>query len=152
MTRRNAGFTLVEVLVALVIFAVGLLGIAALHIESLNAGRTALNRTQAVALASDLADRIRANREACTVGTAVCEYESATGAVTAACENTTGCTPAELAATDVFRWRAVGAVQLPGFDAAVNWTEGTPNLYLITIEWIEPGAGDNNVYELRLQI
>ena len=62
-------------LVALVIFAVGLLGIAALHIESLNAGRTALNRTQAVALASDLADRIRANREACTVGTASCEYE-----------------------------------------------------------------------------
>lgn len=152
MTRGSSGFTLVEVLVALVIFAVGLLGIAALHIESLNAGRTALNRTQAVELASDLADRIRANREACTVGTATCEYESDTGAVTAACETTAGCTPAELAATDVFRWRAIGATQLPGFDAAVEWTEGTPNVFVITVEWIEPGAGDNNSYELRLQI
>ena len=66
MSCQVKGFTLVEVLVALVIFAVGLLGIAALHIEGLNAGRTALNRTQAVALASDLADRIRANRQACT--------------------------------------------------------------------------------------
>jgi len=152
MKVRSQGFTLVEVLVALVIFAVGLLGIAALHIESLNAGRTALNRTQAVALASDLADRIRANREACTVGTGTCEYEGDTGAVTATCENTTGCTPAELAATDVFNWRATGAAQLPGFDATVDWTEGTPNLYVITIEWIEPGAGANNEYELRLQI
>jgi type IV pilus assembly protein PilV len=152
MKRRSEGFTLVEVLVALVIFAVGLLGIAALHIESLNAGRTALNRTQAVALASDLADRIRANRQACTVGSASCEYESAIGAVTAACETTTGCTPAELAATDIFRWRAIGATQLPGFDASVDWTEGTPNSFLITVEWVEPGAGDNNQYELWLQI
>jgi type IV pilus assembly protein PilV len=152
MRHREDGFTLVEVLVALVIFAVGLLGIAALHIESLNAGRTALNRTQAVALASDLADRIRANREACTPSSGTCEYESDPGAVTAACENTTGCTPAQLAATDIFRWRAIGAAQLPGFDATVDWTAGTPNVYLITVEWVEPGAGDNNVYELRLQI
>jgi type IV pilus assembly protein PilV len=152
MRTRESGFTLVEVLVALVIFAVGLLGIAALHIESLNAGRTALNRTQAVALASDLADRIRANRQACTVGSASCEYESATGAVTAACETTAGCTPAQLAATDIFRWRAIGLAQLPGFDSNVEWTEGTPNTFVITVEWIEPGAGDNNQYELRLQI
>lgn len=152
MSQHARGFTLVEVLVALVIFAVGLLGIAALHIESLNAGRTALNRTQAVALASDLADRIRANREACTVGTATCAYESTAGAVTATCETTTGCTAAELAATDVFRWRAIGATQLPGFGATVDWTAGTPNLYVITVAWVEPGAGDNNTYVLRFQI
>jgi type IV pilus assembly protein PilV len=150
MRRTAQGFTLVEVLVALVIFAVGLLGIAALHIESLNAGRTALNRTQAVELASDLADRIRANREACVSGGA-CEYEGA-GAVTAACETTTGCTPAELAMTDIYRWRAIGATQLPGFAATVVWTEGTPNLYVITVQWTEPGATVKNDYQLRVQI
>jgi type IV pilus assembly protein PilV len=151
MSCKVKGFTLVEVLVALVIFAVGLLGIAALHIEGLNAGRTALNRTQAVALASDLADRIRANRQACTTGVASCEYEGV-GAVTAACENTTGCTPAELAATDIFRWRAIGTQQLPGFDAEVDWTVGTPNQFVITVEWIEPGTAAPNGYELRLEI
>jgi type IV pilus assembly protein PilV len=151
MSRSSRGFTLVEVLVALVIFAVGLLGIAALHIESLNAGRTALNRTQAVALASDLADRIRANRQACGAGAATCPYEG-NGAVTASCENTTGCTPAELAATDIFRWRAIGAQQLPGFQATVDWTAGTPSDYVITVQWVEPGATDLNDYELRIEI
>jgi type IV pilus assembly protein PilV len=152
MSAQSRGFTLVEVLVALVIFAVGLLGIAALHIESLNAGRTALNRTKAVALASDLADRIRANRESCVTGVAVCEYEDAVGAVTANCENTTGCTAAELAATDIFRWRAIGAQQLPGFQSTVDWTAGTPNEYVITVSWIEPGSTARNTYELRVQI
>lgn len=151
MSTRNHGFTLVEVLVALVIFAVGLLGIAALHIESLNAGRTALNRTQAVALASDLADRIRANRQACTTAVATCEYEGA-GAVTATCDNATGCTAAELAATDIFRWRAIGAQQLPGFQATVDWTGGTLNAYVITVSWIEPGTTAPSTYELRVQI
>jgi type IV pilus assembly protein PilV len=151
MRHRSRGFTLVEVLVALVIFAVGLLGIAALHIESLNAGRSALNRTQAVALASDLADRIRSNREACVPGTDPCAYEG-NGVETPDCEATTGCSPDELAANDIFRWRAIGTQQLPGFSSTVDWTGGTPNEYVITVEWVEPGAGDNNVYELRLQI
>ena len=151
MRRPVQGFTLVEVLVALVIFAVGLLGIAALHIESLNAGRSALNRTQAVALASDLADRIRANREACVPGTDPCEYEG-DGAETAECETTTGCSPDQLAANDVFRWRAIGTQQLPGFDSTIDWTGGTPNQYVITVEWIEPGAAAPNDYSLRFEI
>jgi type IV pilus assembly protein PilV len=145
------GFTLIEVLVALVIFAVGLLGIAALHIESLNAGRTALNRTQAVELASDLADRIRANRLACS--DTGCAYEGA-GALTASCETTAGCTPAELAATDVFRWRTRGAAQLPGFASAVDYTfrAGLPGTYLITVQWVEPGSAAAASYSLRLEI
>ena len=49
MTQRNAqsGFTMVEVLVALVVLAIGLLGIAALYLNSLQAGRTAVYRTEA---------------------------------------------------------------------------------------------------------
>ena len=58
---RRAGFTLVEVLVALVVMAVGLLGIAGLYVEGLRAGRTAVYRSAAVTLASDMADRIRGN-------------------------------------------------------------------------------------------
>ena len=42
------GFTMVETLVALVVLSIGLLGIAALYLDSLRAGRTALNRTTAI--------------------------------------------------------------------------------------------------------
>ena len=59
----DKGFTLVEVLVALVVMSVGMLGIAALYLEGLRAGRTALYRTTAVNLAADMADRIRANQQ-----------------------------------------------------------------------------------------
>jgi type IV pilus assembly protein PilV len=43
---RQQGFTMVEVLVALVVLAIGLLGIAALYLNSLQAGRTAIYRTR----------------------------------------------------------------------------------------------------------
>ncbi|MBM2853444.1 MAG: Type pilus modification protein PilV, partial [Steroidobacteraceae bacterium] len=52
--KLQNGFTLVETLVALVVLAIGMLGIAALYLNSLQAGRTAIYRTQAVNLAADL--------------------------------------------------------------------------------------------------
>ena len=64
MRARTGGFSIVEALVALVVLSVGMLGIAALYVESLRAGRSAVYHTQAVNLAADMADRIRANRMA----------------------------------------------------------------------------------------
>jgi type IV pilus assembly protein PilV len=58
------GLTLVEVLVALAVLGVGLLGTAALLATSLRTCRAALHRTLAVDLAVDLAERIRAGRVA----------------------------------------------------------------------------------------
>ena len=58
---RQEGFTLLEVLVALVIIAVGMLGVAVLYVEGMKAERTSVYRTTAVNLVADLADRIRAN-------------------------------------------------------------------------------------------
>lgn len=147
--RRDAGFTLVEALIALVVLAVGLLGIAALYVESLRASRSALYRTQAVVFATDLADRIRANRLACNA--TACAYEGA-GALTPACESTTGCTPAQLAANDLKRWLDSGASQLPGFTGSVDFTAGTPNEYVIQVQWVEPGVTDPASYTLQVQI
>jgi type IV pilus assembly protein PilV len=147
--RRDAGFTLIEALIALVVLAVGLLGIAALYVESLRASRSALYRTQAVVFATDLADRIRANRNACTAGG--CAYEGV-GALTATCETTAGCTPAQLAANDLKRWLDTGAGALPGFAGSVDFTAGTPNQYVILVQWIEAGVTDPASYTLRVQI
>ena len=61
MKARNTGFSLVEVLIALVVMSVGMLGIAGLYVQSLQAGRTSMFRHHAVTIAGDVADRIRAN-------------------------------------------------------------------------------------------
>ena len=93
------GFTLVEVLVALVVMSVGMLGIAALYLEGLRAGRTALYRTTAITLAADMADRIRANRNAglAYAGTGPgADGDCVNGAV--------DCTAEELAADDWLDW------------------------------------------------
>jgi len=62
--RRQRGFSLVEVLIALVILSVGMLGIAGLFVQGMQAGRTSVFRHHAVTLAGDVADRIRANPRA----------------------------------------------------------------------------------------
>lgn len=55
------GMSLVEVLVALVVLSVGLLGIAQLLVYGMRTSHAALLRTQAVNLVADMAERIRAN-------------------------------------------------------------------------------------------
>lgn len=58
---RTHGFTLLEVLVAMIIFAIGMLGLAGMQGISLKDNNDAYHRSQAVFFAYDLGDRIRAN-------------------------------------------------------------------------------------------
>ncbi len=55
------GFSLVELLVAVLVMGIGVLGVTALQMVSLQNNRSALDRGQAVELAYDMMDRIRAN-------------------------------------------------------------------------------------------
>lgn len=61
-TSRNTGFTLVEVLVSLAILVFGLLGLAGLISKGHRAAFEAYQRQQALAVANDIAERIRANQ------------------------------------------------------------------------------------------
>src|SRR5262245_6346672 len=137
----ESGFTMVEVLVALVVLAIGLLGIAALYLNSLQSGRTAIYRTQAVTLAADLADRIRMNRTAQN-SYSILFADDPPDAVPA-CETTGGCSDAELAANDLSRWRQELALVLPEGLGQVAVTApvaaGEPASYVITIQWAEVG-------------
>jgi type IV pilus assembly protein PilV len=152
LPRNTAGFTMVEVLVALVVLAIGLLGIAALYLNSLQAGRTAIYRTQAVELAADLADRIRMNRTATAAyGTAFGDAEVAVPA----CATTGGCADGELAATDLSNWKAAITAQLPNGQGQVVVTApviaGDPTSYLITIQWSEVGEAAMVNFQLGIQ-
>jgi type IV pilus assembly protein PilV len=64
LPSREAGMSLVEVLVTLVLISVGLLGVAALQINSMRANKEAAVRTQASMLAAAMMDRIRTNQGA----------------------------------------------------------------------------------------
>lgn len=137
---KQSGFTMVEVLVALVVLAIGLLGIAALYLNSLQSGRTAIYRTQAVNLAADLADRIRANRTAqAAYGTLFADAE----VEVPGCYTTGGCIDTELASTDLARWKATLAQLLPNGQGQVVVTPpvaaGEPTNYVVTVQWAEVG-------------
>lgn len=59
--QNSNGFTLLEVLIALLIFSLGLLGMAGLLVVSVQTNHSAFLRTQATFLSQSIADRMRAN-------------------------------------------------------------------------------------------
>src|SRR3954468_10503669 len=97
---RERGFTLVEALVALVVLSIGLLGIAGLQLTSLKANHGSATRTQAVYLAYDIIDRMRANRQAAMDGS----YNIVAAAAPAA---------GTVAGDDLIAWRQNIATALP---------------------------------------
>lgn len=137
MTRTVKGFSLVEVLIALIVMSVGMLGIASLYVQSMQAGRTSLFRHNAVTLAGDVADRIRANP---TAGVAY----AAGGADNSCVAAGTNCSAPQMAAHDIFLWDAQAVGTLPNGAVAVNFNgAGVIPVYTITVTWDEPGAQQN---------
>jgi len=59
--KKHKGFTLIEVLVSMIVLAIGLLGLAGLQMSSLRNNLSAYHRSQATQLAYDMADRMRTN-------------------------------------------------------------------------------------------
>jgi type IV pilus assembly protein PilV len=60
--RAQAGATMIEVLVAILIFSFGMLGLAGLQVKTMTYTQSSLMRSQATALTDDLLDRMRADR------------------------------------------------------------------------------------------
>jgi type IV pilus assembly protein PilV len=146
LIKRVGGFTLVEVLVALIILSVGMLGIAGLYVHSMQAGRTSLFRHNAVTLAGDVADRIRANPRAAIV------YSQA-GANNNCVNGGVDCSPAQMAAHDIDLWDQQAADTLPNGTVAVDFAAGVgglPPTYQITVAWDEPG--ENMTYIINIPV
>jgi type IV pilus assembly protein PilV len=142
----SRGFTLVETMVALVVLAVGMLGIAGLYVTTLKSGGSAIYRMQAVNLAADLADRIRANRGANVAYAGAGANNNCYGAASV------DCSPALMAANDLFVWQQQIVAILPSGVGTVVVPAGTvPFTYTITISWTESGNVVQN-YQLNMQI
>jgi type IV pilus assembly protein PilV len=97
---------LVEVLVSLVILAIGLLGIAKLMLFSSHSNDSAYLRSQATALAYEILDDMRANRqEAITAGTYNTAAAVPAAAPAALCVGLASCTtPTQVALYDLYQW------------------------------------------------
>jgi type IV pilus assembly protein PilV len=116
--------TLVEVLVALVVLSVGLLGIAALQMTSLRNNLGAHLRSQATVLAYDITDRMRANRTQANNNAYVIAFGAAA----------TGTT---LNALDLQAWKTALTATLPSGDGQI---ERVGNVFRISIRWTEQGG------------
>jgi len=119
--RRNRGFTLLEVLIALLIFTLGLLGMAGLLVVSVRVNHGAYLRTQASFLAQSMADRMRANTPRVWTNDYSASYPTAD---TNPCAGTTACSRANIAIRDKSFWSLQLQDQLPNATASINCTPG----------------------------
>lgn len=106
--RRQLGFNLIEVMVALVILSIGILGMAKLQVTGLQQNQSAYMRSQANLLAYDVIDRMRVNRDA------INNYLQVTsGAADANCLAVAGCSETEMASHDLSEWFVTISRELP---------------------------------------
>ncbi len=139
ISHHSKGFSLFEILITVIILAVGLLGLAALQVTSLKANHGALQKSQATFLTYDMIDRIRANRN---------DALNESYDITLADVKPTGSTLPE---TDVNDWLTSVAILLPSGDGAIDCT--TAGVCTITVSWnIQREGivdGSNNPIPLR---
>lgn len=103
--QRQRGFSLLEVMIAVTVGAIGMLAIINLNLTNVGATRSGYYRTMAVNYARDMAERIQANKAAISVwGTSA--YDLPAPAASNFCRTTAGCNnPAILAAHDYWEWQ-----------------------------------------------
>lgn len=135
---KHRGYSLIEAMIALFIFSIGLLGIFATQAASLRDNRDALWQSQAVWASYDIIDRMRANE----AGVDTNEYDDAdTSGATAPnpdCKSaSTECNAAEVADMDIYEW-SLNVQSLPSGRGMIT-RNGTQ--YRIQVMWDQAGNG-----------
>jgi type IV pilus assembly protein PilV len=163
--RAEAGFSLIEVLVALIIIGVGMLGIAKIQALAYASTGTAAARSIASIEASSMASAMRANRDYWTIAaaTATQTITIASGSVSSSTDagllgttscNGAVCTNIQTAAYDVHSWATALKGVLQGSTASINCyppntannpapTSGYPVSCVIQVSWNERNVGIN---------
>jgi type IV pilus modification protein PilV len=134
LVNRARGFTIAEVFAALLVMAVGIIGIAALYSDQAQTNSDAQLQRQAATLAEHIAERIRETKEghagfATTIGV-LCEQSRPPKL------------PQDIAAREAACWEDEVERQLPsGLGSITRDALTTPATYVIAVSWSAPDAG-----------
>jgi type IV pilus assembly protein PilV len=128
---------MLEILVTLVIVAIALLGTAGLQLNAMRVNKGGQFRTQAIFLASDMAERMEANKTEAVLGTYAVAATSAVSVAAADC-SVVACNSANLASWDISQWGTAISNVLPQPSWTVTQTvAGNPSTYNIVISWTD---------------
>lgn len=134
---RSGGFTFIEVLVSILVFSMGLFGLAGMQATALHNNNDALMRSIALAQIYDMADRMRANPQGLKRG--LYDAVSGGGSDPECLYKNEGCTTVEqVAATDIYEWNSRNAALLPMGTGIVTRIGAVLN---IAVKWDEQRSG-----------
>ena len=150
-TSPQSGFSLFEVLIAIVITAIGLLGLAVLQTTGLRNNQTAYHGSQAAVLAYDMSDRMRANPE--SINNYLSSYmtlaQATAAGVQEGCGTSGGCTTAQMAQNDLLEWNAAITEALPQGTGAITVLG---DIYTVSVSWDRNRDGAVNGADVPFQV
>ena len=133
--KKNRGFSMIEVLFALLILAIGLFGMASLMMTSMKSNQSAAVRSQATWLAYDIIERMRLNTDTATGGGYdITAADTADDVDDPGCKDT-GCSATATAQLDLWEWKS--QLEQTGLSGAV---QRTGNTMTVTITWQDLNA------------
>lgn len=139
------GFTLIEVLIAVLVISIGLLGMAGLQTTGIQQSHNSYLKTQASMLAYDMTDRMRSNLVGVNAGEydAVDSLNSPVNSTPGCISSGTACSAADTASNDIYEWthkNASGSIAslLP---SGYGMVENNGGIYTITVLWDEARTG-----------
>ncbi|MBS0444972.1 MAG: type IV pilus modification protein PilV [Proteobacteria bacterium] len=145
--RRHRGFALLEVLIAVLVMAFGMLGIAKLLIFTTRSNASSGMKQQAIQSAYNMLDRVRANRTSALAGGYDASDVTTTGTPvppaqpSVLCDSTASCSAAQLATYDTWYWLAKDLTALPaGSGSIVRQPSGAATLVTVTVQWDDSPA------------
>lgn len=119
--QRQRGISLIESLVAIVVMALGILGILGVQMRTLTDTQTSVRRAQAIRLIEDLSERMKVNPNALNN---LASYVSAFDNTPTLGSCTNGCSAAQQASHDLAVWKQTVASSLPLGQASIFLAPG----------------------------